>query len=277
MAFQYLSDEDINSVLEAVESAGMATEEARTDLLATVDIGYAASLPRRDSPLDQIASDLRQMNRVESLDKGQVPLREWLKQAIAQTHRESRVEEEAFQAVLEKLRPKPDQAEGECPYRGLQFFTEDHTLYFFGRQAMTEKLLVGLEKSNFLIVVGPSGSGKSSLVRAGLIPALKHSGQPWLCPPPFTPGKAPLDSLATALVDLAGPQALGDRVEQIGKIAAEIRGDATAAPGLSHNCRALHPALPCYSLSISLRSCTRITLLLTRKGVSLMPLRQRLR
>jgi WD40 repeat protein len=61
-----------------------------------------------------------------------------------------------------------------CPYRGLQVFDEHHAEFFFGREADTEWLLEALRRSRFLAVVGPSGSGKSSLVRAGLIPALRR-------------------------------------------------------------------------------------------------------
>ncbi len=72
--------------------------------------------------------------------------------------------------------------EGQCPYRGLEFFDADHAKFFFGREAMTEWLLTALRRtpagaeSRFLAVLGPSGSGKSSLARAGLIPALKAGG-----------------------------------------------------------------------------------------------------
>src|SRR5207244_610827 len=51
----------------------------------------------------------------------------------------------------------------------------------------------------FTAVIGPSGSGKSSLVRAGLIPRLKRLGAPWLTAPPFTPQERPLEMLARSL------------------------------------------------------------------------------
>lgn len=61
-----------------------------------------------------------------------------------------------------------------CPYRSLEAFTEDDSRFFFGRQRVTDKLIEKLRQHpRFLAVLGPSGSGKSSVVSAGLIPQLK--------------------------------------------------------------------------------------------------------
>jgi WD40 repeat protein len=60
-----------------------------------------------------------------------------------------------------------------CPYLGLETFTAETTRFFFGREALTEKLIVTLRDGcRFLAVFGPSGSGKSSVVRAGLLPKI---------------------------------------------------------------------------------------------------------
>lgn len=104
----------------------------------------------------------------------------------------------------------PSAYEGISPYRGLQVFQAEHASFFFGREALTGWLLEMLRPraashldNRFLAVIGPSGSGKSSLVRAGLIPALKKGefagSAEWMvvmC----RPGSEPLTSLATALV-----------------------------------------------------------------------------
>ncbi|HQV93455.1 MAG TPA: serine protease, partial [Anaerolineales bacterium] len=66
-----------------------------------------------------------------------------------------------------------------CPYVGLDTFTDETAEFFFGRDALTEKLLKVLRGGcRFLAVFGPSGSGKSSVVRAGLLPALKKGQVP---------------------------------------------------------------------------------------------------
>jgi WD40 repeat protein/DNA-binding SARP family transcriptional activator len=67
----------------------------------------------------------------------------------------------------------PDPSELEiCPFRGLAPFDAAHAEYFFGRERLVAELVARLVGSTLLAVVGPSGSGKSSAVRAGLLPAL---------------------------------------------------------------------------------------------------------
>ena len=101
----------------------------------------------------------------------------------------------------------------ENPYKGLQAFEEADAERFFGRETLLQELLGRLAEENdlarFLAVVGPSGSGKSSLVKAGLIPALRRGGLPgsddWFIVE-FTPGIHPLRELETALKQVAvGP------------------------------------------------------------------------
>ncbi len=65
---------------------------------------------------------------------------------------------------------------GFCPYRGLSPFDEAHADYFFGREAITTQLLEQVENSNFCALVGASSSGKTSLLRAGLVHHL-HKGE----------------------------------------------------------------------------------------------------
>ena len=70
--------------------------------------------------------------------------------------------------------------EDACPYRGLEVFDVEHAPFFFGREALTEWLIVKLrvsssgQENRFLAILGASGSGKSSLARAGLAAALKR-------------------------------------------------------------------------------------------------------
>ncbi|MCB0186160.1 MAG: hypothetical protein KDE31_17945, partial [Caldilineaceae bacterium] len=96
---------------------------------------------------------------------------------------------------------------GESPYKGLHFFDVQDAHLFFGREALTTALVTCLQEQNFLAVIGASGSGKSSLVRAGLIPALQGTGagmdhqrsqDHWLIHL-LTPGAHPLEQLAATL------------------------------------------------------------------------------
>ncbi|HEY9699027.1 MAG TPA: caspase family protein [Trichocoleus sp.] len=89
-----------------------------------------------------------------------------------------------------------------CPYQGLEAFTEATAQFFFGRQKDVETLWQKLEQSAFVPVIGASGSGKSSLVRAGLIPALKQSGTNWTVLEPIKPGEEPLAQLRQPLEEL---------------------------------------------------------------------------
>ena len=60
-----------------------------------------------------------------------------------------------------------------CPYRGLLHFREEDAPFFCGREAAIDKLLEKVQCQSFVAVVGASGSGKSSVVRAGLLPKLR--------------------------------------------------------------------------------------------------------
>lgn len=94
-----------------------------------------------------------------------------------------------------------------CPYRGLAAFTEANAEFFFGREALTADLLKHLQDNpRFLAVIGPSGSGKSSVVQAGLIPALYRDKIPgsttWYILS-FRPGNDPFAALANTELTLS--------------------------------------------------------------------------
>jgi len=70
--------------------------------------------------------------------------------------------------------PQPVLPEGTEPYRGLSPFMEEHFALFFGRSAEIKELLGYVNNGGLVAVLGPSGSGKSSLVQAGLLPRLRR-------------------------------------------------------------------------------------------------------
>ncbi|MBC7870339.1 MAG: AAA family ATPase, partial [Chitinophagaceae bacterium] len=98
----------------------------------------------------------------------------------------------------------------ENPYKGLRAFQQADAADFFGRSQLVERLLDRLneadESASFLAVVGPSGSGKSSVVKAGLIPALRRGAligsEDWFIVE-MVPGVDPMEELEAALLRIA--------------------------------------------------------------------------
>jgi DNA-binding SARP family transcriptional activator len=103
----------------------------------------------------------------------------------------------------------PRRSEERNPYKGLRAFTETDSADFFGRGELTRRLVSRLADegsgSRFLAVVGPSGGGKSSVVRAGLVPAIRHGvlGGPDPFVAEMFPGAHPVDELEAALLRIA--------------------------------------------------------------------------
>ena len=105
-----------------------------------------------------------------------------------------------------------EEIDGEIvnPFKGLRAFSESDSENFFGRESLIQQLLARLGEGGdlhrFLAVIGPSGSGKSSVVRAGLIPALRRGGLPgsenWFIVD-MLPGKNPFEELEASLLRVA--------------------------------------------------------------------------
>ncbi|MGB6297512.1 MAG: CHAT domain-containing protein [Rivularia sp. (in: cyanobacteria)] len=89
-----------------------------------------------------------------------------------------------------------------CPYRGLFAFREEDADLFFGREQVTYDLLKAVKSKTFVAVVGASGSGKSSVVFAGLIPRLRQDDSTNWQIISFRPGNKPFEALAIALLPL---------------------------------------------------------------------------
>ena len=88
------------------------------------------------------------------------------------------------------------------PYKGLVAFEPEDRALFFGREELVAELVARAARSRFVAVVGASGSGKSSIVRAGVLPALREDGRSAGDPRPslvMTPGARPLAELASGL------------------------------------------------------------------------------
>ncbi|MFD6326429.1 AAA family ATPase [Streptomyces sp. NPDC058442] len=116
------------------------------------------------------------------------------------------------QVVVYRLEnPAPAQTEwprDRIPYPGLDAYSEEEAAVYFGREAQATELTRRLHASapgpadRFLLLTGASGSGKSSLVRAGVLPRLRR--RRWTIVPTFSPGSNPLHALAASLAVAGG-------------------------------------------------------------------------
>ncbi|QDV37460.1 caspase family protein [Tautonia plasticadhaerens] len=106
------------------------------------------------------------------------------------------------------LPPAPELDEKNNPYRGLRSYDEVHAPLFFGRSRFVEVLARRVVAQPMTVVLGVSGTGKSSVVKAGLLPHLRatHPGG-WYILHPIRPGKSPLSALAS--LEIPGPTDAG--------------------------------------------------------------------
>jgi WD40 repeat protein/energy-coupling factor transporter ATP-binding protein EcfA2 len=101
-------------------------------------------------------------------------------------------------------------SEENNPYRGLESYDEKHAAMFFGREKLTVQLAEAVAGQSLTLVVGASGSGKSSLVKAGLVHHLKQTAKRWAIMPPIRPGTAPLRALESAAAAIEAWSAGGE-------------------------------------------------------------------
>ncbi len=113
-----------------------------------------------------------------------------------------------------------------APYPGLLAFTNQQADLFFGRSNECQKLSARVSRSPFVAIVGASGSGKSSLVLAGLLPQLEQGWQALA----MVPGGRPLRTLAEKLSTLVQPVSPGDHLHLVDQLTARL---AEQADGLS--------------------------------------------
>ncbi|MDN3027551.1 XRE family transcriptional regulator [Streptomyces sp. S.PB5] len=93
-----------------------------------------------------------------------------------------------------------EESTASSPYTGLRSFTEEDAEWFFGREQLVQEVAGRLERQWFVVVIGASGSGKSSLLRAGLVPRLQAAATVVVV---LTPGPRPLEECAVRLGALA--------------------------------------------------------------------------
>lgn len=127
------------------------------------------------------------------------------------------------------LPPAPELTDKINPYRGLQSFDEEHSRLFFGRSALIADLHEHVKSFPLSVVLGASGTGKSSVVKAGLLPALRSAqGEDWVVLPVIRPGKSPLAELAA--VQLPDEPHRNERLVDADAFAHRVGNWAAATP-----------------------------------------------
>ena len=123
---------------------------------------------------------------------------------------------ESWLAAVSRVRRQParrsQSGSQPAPFRGLESFQPEDADWFYGREALTEVLLDQARSGGVFAVVGASGSGKSSLLRAGLVAGLrtpKGDGPAWTCVV-MTPAQDPLGELCRALAGPGGGAVMAD-------------------------------------------------------------------
>jgi WD40 repeat protein/energy-coupling factor transporter ATP-binding protein EcfA2 len=119
--------------------------------------------------------------------------------------------------------------EAICPYRGLDAFREEDSAFFFGRGSADDpkspigELISKVREHPFVMVVGRSGSGKSSLVYAGLLPALRRERERFWNVLSLRPGPTPLRALAAAFNPRANNEGAAEYAQKITNEANRLR------------------------------------------------------
>ena len=194
-------------------------------------LNLAARLCGIAAPAEILASPAvthlaRKVDGVAYVDRGSVRLKglaDPVQVIRLRAEADDAAEDMAFRRALgssaARLTPAVPGAMAPNPYKGLRAFEEGDAQDFFGREELVDELVKRLGHTRFLAVVGPSGSGKSSVVRAGLIPAIRRGAIPgsegWHIADMF-PGAHPLDGLEAALLRAAPdpPASVMDQLER---------------------------------------------------------------
>lgn len=226
---------------------------AGTDrLFMTAAREYQPAFESLDSPYSIFTQALLKGLNPERLENGIVTnyaLTDWMSNALKGEIQQPLFDNSGSEIILTRINrvptfavaTRPPAEKGICPYKGLSYFddNDEDPNYFYGRTELTDQLIDRVRQGNFLALVGASGSGKSSVLRAGLLHQLKLgrklSGSDAWEVHVLMPGKHPLQNLALAFVNSgsAGPERgkqLAVAEELIGKGPTGLRQLVQAAP-----------------------------------------------
>ena len=216
------------------EQCGMGQVDHRTDLYAVGIILYEMLAGRH--PIEPLTPP-NIIRSAVAIDEPLPPLRAavnvpealgGLVDRCLRKHKEERVGSAAeLLAQLEDLLPGRRGrrlAEGESPYPGLTAFQESDADRFFGRSRDVARMVARIRENPLTGVIGPSGVGKSSFIRAGVVPALKASGESWDTMV-IRPGRHPMSALASLLQPIASStgQDVASKMVEHERLSARLR------------------------------------------------------
>ena len=212
--------------------------DAQTDLWAVgimlyeLVVGVHPLAPTTPARLATVCDLERPMPSIEVRGQGAGALATIVDRCLKKRRAERFGSARQLLAELEALvRGSPALLGDDNPFAGLSAFQESGEARFFGRERDTAAVFGRLRQQQLVVVAGPSGAGKSSLVRAGVIPALKRSGGRWQALI-LRPGRRPLAALADALARLSGAgdgEALAELLRsQPGLVGARLRAHCRA-------------------------------------------------
>ena len=209
-------DSDLAVVFAHLETESPTPSAQRPELPAALDAVIARALAKEPEQRYPSCREFARAALAVAVDEASRLLVDAASRAAAGRSDLSEVEAELagkvidLQLVREQARvlsgpatPARVATEGICPFKGLASFEPVDADYFFGRERLVAELVARIVGAGFLGIVGPSGSGKSSVLRAGLLPALAGGVLPgsegWrrLL---LRPGERPLDELRRVLV-----------------------------------------------------------------------------
>ena len=208
-------DTDVAVVFAHLDAEPPAVSEHRPELPAELDEVIARALAKAPEQRYSSCRELARAALAVTVDEASRLLAEAASRAASGRSDLSEAEAElagkviGLQLAREQARalsatPTPSRlaAQGVCPFKGLASFEPADADYFFGRERLIAELVARLVGASFLGIVGPSGSGKSSVLRAGLLPALAGGVLPgserWRRVL-IRPGERPLDELRRML------------------------------------------------------------------------------
>ncbi len=231
---------DIAMVLREIDAGGIAcraaiesgSQDTQRDVLAAVET-VSAEFGEMAFLLADLARAAAEIQ--DSLDSQGSELRVTSAQ-VSRRAADVRMIREELALIEQRARQwVPGRADGKpagpswtdgCPYRGLLPYGQAHAAVFFGRERLVAELAGTLAETGLVIVTGACGAGKTSLLDAGLVPALARGvqlpGSPGWPVVSITPGGDPLAALADALGRLGGREA------------AAVRQALADAPGDAH-------------------------------------------